>query len=65
MLTKPFIHNFQSNMQEKSKYFTNGFSNDSSSASQNMRLKYFACWEFMILIPSITVSRFAATHMCI
>jgi len=31
-------------MEEKSKFFTNGFTNDSSSASQNMRLKYFACW---------------------
>jgi len=25
-------------------FFTNGFSNDSSSANQNMCLKYFAFW---------------------
>ena len=44
VLTKPFIHNFQSNMQEKSNFFSNDFSNDSSSESQNMHLKYLACW---------------------
>jgi len=38
-------------MQEKSKFFTNGFSNDSSSASQNMRLKYFACWGIYDIDP--------------
>jgi len=52
-------------MQETSNFFTNGFSIDSSRASQNMHLKYFDCWEFMILIPSITVSRFGATRICI
>jgi len=51
MLTKPFIYNFQSDMQEKSKFFTKGFSNDSSSASQNMRLKYFACWGIYDIDP--------------
>jgi len=38
-------------MQEKSKFFTKGFSNDSSSASQNMRLKYFACWGIYDIDP--------------
>ena len=51
VLTKPFIHNRQSNMQEKSTFFTNGFSNDSSSASQNMHLKYLACWGIYDIDP--------------
>jgi len=49
VLTKPFIHNLQSNMRKRSqKFFTDGFSNDSSSASQNM---YFACWGIYDIDP--------------
>jgi len=32
-------------------FVTNGFSNDSSSASQSMCLKYFACWGIYDIDP--------------
>jgi len=34
------------------KFVTNGFSIDSSSASQNMHLKYFDCWGIYDIDPS-------------
>jgi len=46
-------------------FFTNGFSNDSSSASQNICLIYFACWGIYDIDPLKNVSRYAATHICI